>query len=611
MNTCTLTIKMMITGPADSTSPHSAPSVSTMFCPGSSLLNTLLIFSSCTTLSYSFTFLIGISGDDQLDTLLHLPSGDIQGKISKSRDGKDFASFEGVPYAEAPVRWMPPEPKASWDGTLDCTKPGPVCLQTDYVSFTTIGSEDCLSMNIYTTSTDLNMDGDGLPVIVFLHGGGMIQGAGEYYQGDFLVDHGVILITMNYRLDVLGFFSLDSPRVSGNQALRDVQLALRWVKENIQYFGGDPERVIISGQSGGSWATSMIYTSPLSESLFSGAIFESGVALGELGYPYSSREEALAKSKILAEKMDCYSKENEWNSEEVEQCMREKSAEEILLAGFEAQVSWASNGNIDSFSEHGSVLPLPLEDILRQGLFQKVHLMVGTSSQEELVNGIAQAADPTILDGYDEDAVWDTVGVATMFVQKSLFNWTDTCDVKYANMAKYFYFGDKLDKDDLVSYLNFGSDAKFLYPTHKYMNYMSSSQVPVYNYRMSFQDNTSFSFAPGTVGLGLGTVHGDELPYIFKIDPSYYDIPYTGWSPDNLRHSRRMCQLWANFAHFGNPTPDEGSEVLGDFKWENYESENPKFMDLGLELEMMADPDLEKRMSFWEETLADYGSEQC
>eukprot|EP00091_Calanus_sinicus_P010506 TRINITY_DN24378_c0_g1_i1.p1 TRINITY_DN24378_c0_g1~~TRINITY_DN24378_c0_g1_i1.p1 ORF type:complete len:196 (-),score=37.47 TRINITY_DN24378_c0_g1_i1:184-771(-) len=193
---------------------------------------------------------------------------------------------------------MPPEPKASWDGALDCTAPGPICLQSDFATFSIIGSEDCLSLNIYTTGTSQDIEGKSLPVIVFLHGGGLAIGAGEHYKGDFLVDHGVILITINYRLDLLGFFSLDSPRISGNQGLRDAQQALRWVRENIQYFGGDPDRVIISGQSGGSWATSMLYTSPLSESLFSGAIFESGVALGDLGYTYSSREDALRKKSV-------------------------------------------------------------------------------------------------------------------------------------------------------------------------------------------------------------------------------------------------------------------------------------------------------------------------
>merc|ERR1711892_105120 len=573
-------------------------SVFTMPLESSPLVLALLLASGCTA----------------LDTIINLPSGDIEGNILQSRDGNEYASFEGVPYGEKPVRWMPPAFKASWEGTgaLDCTKPGPMCLQADpYTPGSIIGSEDCLSMNIYTTSTSKDGQGDGLPVIVFLHGGGMVMGAGQYYKGDFLVDHSVISITINYRLDLLGFFSLDSPRISGNQALRDVQLGLRWVKENIQYFGGDPERVVLSGQSGGSWATSMVYASPLSESLISGAIFESGTVLGPLGYPYDTREEALEKSKIVANELDCYSLETVWNPEEVQQCMMKKTAEEVLLAGTMTHISWASNGVIDSISEHGSVLPLPLEDILLQGLFPQVPLMIGTMSNEDVLFSAAEIADPSLLNGYNDDKVWESLAISRMFPQKSLLNKTDNCDVKYAKLAKTFYFGDTLDSDDLLSYVTMGSDIKFAYGTQEYMDYMRDSQVPVYNFRMSFQDNTSFSFATGTVGKGLGVAHGDELPYIYKIDPLYYDVPYADWSDHNIRHSQRMCRLWANFAKHGNPTPDEGSEILGDVKWEKYESGNPMFMDLGLEFKMKSDPELMKRMAFWKETLANYGSEQC
>eukprot|EP00091_Calanus_sinicus_P003355 TRINITY_DN13513_c0_g1_i1.p1 TRINITY_DN13513_c0_g1~~TRINITY_DN13513_c0_g1_i1.p1 ORF type:complete len:161 (-),score=34.17 TRINITY_DN13513_c0_g1_i1:33-473(-) len=117
--------------------------------PPSSSLLILLVFSTSSTLSAL-----------QLDTLVHLPAGDVQGKILQSRAGNDFASFEGVPYAEKPVRWMPPEPKASWEGALDCTAPGPMCLQPDFATQSIIGSEDCLSLNIYTTATGTSQDID-------------------------------------------------------------------------------------------------------------------------------------------------------------------------------------------------------------------------------------------------------------------------------------------------------------------------------------------------------------------------------------------------------------------------------------------------------------------
>merc|ERR1711936_127741 len=547
------------------------------------------------------------TGDSRdLQTVIKLPTGEIQGKLLQSRNGIQFASFEGVPYGEKPERWMPPEPKSSWSDRLDCTSPGPMCVQvTDFVNLVTSGSEDCLSMNIYTTNT--NENNNNLPVLVFLHGGGMILGAGEIYEADFLVDHDVILVTINYRLDVLGFLSLDSPRISGNQALRDVQLALKWIKENIKYFGGDSSRVILSGQSGGSWAVSMAYASPLSESLFAGAIAESGVAIEHIGSVYSDREEALDKAKVLAKNLDCYNEEDLWNAEEIETCLRGKSPSEILKVGYETQVSWITRGNVDYFSEHGSVLPLPMEDILRFGFFHQVPLMIGTSSQESLMLELATVYDPSTLESYNE--VWDTDGVRKIFANRSPYNNGSDfgpCDKEYAEKAKVFYFEGVIDQDDLVAYLNLASDAGFNYGTHKFMNYISTTQVPVYSYRMSFQDNTSFSFAEGTVGMGLGTGHGDELPYIFKMDPSYYDVSYGNWSQDNLRHSHRMCQLWANFARYGNPTPDGGSDILGDVKWEKYDSENVMFMDLGLEFEMKSDTDLMKRMEFWEETLANF-----
>merc|ERR1712179_626757 len=563
-------------------------SFSSMSLQDTALLLTLLLFYSCTA----------------LDTLIQLPTGQLQGRIQQSRDGKEFASFEGVPYAEEPERWLPPELKTSWDGTLDCSKAGPMCLQTDpSTPDTTVGSEDCLSMNIYTTSTDKEAN---MPVIVFLHGGGMILGTGEYYEGHFLVDHGVISITMNYRLDILGFFSLDTPKISGNQALRDIQLGLRWVRENIRFFGGDPDRVVISGQSGGSWATSMIYASPLSDSLISGAIFQSGVVVGPLGYPVDTREEALYKSKLLAQELGCYSEEDDWDPENIEQCLADKSSEEILLAGFQTHVSWATSGLIDTFSEHGAVLPVPLEDILQQGLLQQVPLMVGTMSNEMLLFAPEELADPSMMDMYNDNKVWTSNALYQMLPQKDLLNLTDSCDEMHALQAKDFYFGETTDSDDLLAYLAFGSDVKFGFGTNKWIDYMSSSGNlgPVYNYIMSFQDNTSFSFAPGVVGRGLGVAHGDELPYLYKIDPNYYDVPYSGWSEDNQQHSSRMCELWANFAKYGNPTPVPGSQALGNVTWEEYDIGKPSYMDLGLELKMVSDPELMKRLTFWKDTLA-------
>ena len=123
-----------------------------------------------------YLVLILITSCYALETLIQLPAGKIQGREQQSREGRKIASFEGVPYAAKPERWLPPQPVAPWDITLDCSKPGPMCLQTDIMTDTmntTIGSEDCLTMNIFTTNTSTAAN---LPVIDFL-----IAGTGWYY----------------------------------------------------------------------------------------------------------------------------------------------------------------------------------------------------------------------------------------------------------------------------------------------------------------------------------------------------------------------------------------------------------------------------------------------
>merc|ERR1719233_1432947 len=130
--------------------------------------------------------------------------------------------------------------------------------------------------------------------------------------------------------------------------------------------------------------------------------------------------------------------------------------------------------------------------------------MAGTMSNEELIYTMAEVADPSMLDGYNDESVWQSFAIYQMFLERSLLNTTDKCDEQYASMAKNFYFGDTLDSDDLLSYINFGSDVKFGFPTNMYIDYLAGSPVPVYNYIMTFQDNTSFSFAGYSVGKGLG-----------------------------------------------------------------------------------------------------------
>lgn len=190
-------------------------------------------------------------------------------------------SFLGVPYAAAPVgalRWRAPQPVVSWTGVKDARAFSPVCRQTvPWVSGPQ--SEDCLYLNVWAPKGAKN-----LPVMVWIHGGGFFGGSGSMqgFDGARLTKQGVIVVTLNYRLGVFGFFAhpeltAESPdKASGNQGLQDQIAALRWVKANISALGGDPRRVTIMGESAGSISVAVLVASPQAKGLFQRAIAESG-----------------------------------------------------------------------------------------------------------------------------------------------------------------------------------------------------------------------------------------------------------------------------------------------------------------------------------------------
>ena len=200
------------------------------------------------------------SGIDAHALKIDLSVGTLEGKIDKAvPSGKAFASFTSIPYAEPPtghLRFKEPVEKSNWSGILDATKEPPKCIRLTEDSQrivqdpdSIVGQEDCLVLNIYTPVTDqlTCIQNADLPVMVWFHGGGFVYGDGgpDMYGPDYFMseqDHPVILVTLNYRLGVLGFLSLGDDVIGGNMALKDQHLALTWVQKNIKAFGGDPQK---------------------------------------------------------------------------------------------------------------------------------------------------------------------------------------------------------------------------------------------------------------------------------------------------------------------------------------------------------------------------------
>ena len=268
----------------------------------------------------------GIAAAAVLAVCLRLPSieaqtppmVDIRGGTIRGLRLNEGAVFRGVPYAAPPVgalRWREPMPVEAWSGTRDATEFGSICPQNAGAAIPNaldIISEDCLFLNVWTAEWPI---ASRRPVLVFIPGGGNINGAGSEARSDgsHLARRGIVVVTLNYRLGSFGFFShaaltAESPhQASGNQGLLDQIAALRWVRANIDRFGGDPDAITLAGISAGAVDVTALMTSPLTTGLFRRAVMQSGPARNVLGQPLSradAEEQGAAHTRSWGASVD-------------------------------------------------------------------------------------------------------------------------------------------------------------------------------------------------------------------------------------------------------------------------------------------------------------------
>ncbi|GAA4632912.1 carboxylesterase family protein [Actinoallomurus vinaceus] len=274
----------------------------------------------------------------------------------------------GIPYAAPPVgglRWQPPAPAAKWSGVRSATGYGSRCPQA--ATDSSVGmNEDCLYLNVYTPTKRTNRP---LPVLFWIHGGGFMSGSGDLYDGSTIArTNNIVVVTINYRLGVLGFLDVPglSERGGGNYGLLDQEAALRWTQRNIAAFGGDPSRVTIAGESAGGHSVCALLASPPAHGLFGGAIIQSG------GCPSHTVAHATAKGETFAAAAGCS------DSATRATCLRAKSSSELLTAG----------------KDFGGILtgPLPVAGVpelsvapdvaVRSGRFNNVPIVIGATRDE-------------------------------------------------------------------------------------------------------------------------------------------------------------------------------------------------------------------------------------
>ncbi|MGZ3735003.1 MAG: carboxylesterase/lipase family protein [Bdellovibrionota bacterium] len=437
-------------------------------------------------------------------------------------------SFRGIPYAAAPVgalRWAPSTPPAAHAETLVADHFGPACPQMQFFALgsrETIGDEDCLSLNIWRPQAGAN-----LPVMVFIHGGGNSVGSSHdlngtsLYDGDSLANRGpAVVVTINYRLGVLGFLahpglSAQSPEgVSGNYALLDQIQALRWVRENIAGFGGNPANVTVFGESAGAIDILALLASPRAEGLFQRAIIESGFLTEQ---PLAVAE---AEGLKFAKAIGC---------EDVA-CLRAKSAGDLVKAAD------LGEGKLRAYAAavDGKILPTGVLDAFRAGRALRVPLIIGTNANEmsTLLPFVSDVRDTLTESGYAEQLNKD---LGTTLGPKALALYPS---------AQY--------GSPYQAYLNVANDSFAHCPTRRIARAFGS---PVWRYVFTHTSDNPF-FAP------YGAGHGLELPFVFRASENL--------SMQELRLADTFQGYWTSFARTGNPN-GEGLPEWKSFRGSEYQ----------------------------------------
>jgi para-nitrobenzyl esterase len=461
----------------------------------------------------------------------------------------DIRVYRGIPFAAPPVgdlRWKAPQPAGSWQGVRQAAEFSNACWQTPYPAAAAIYqaklpplSEDCLYLNIWTPAKSAK---NRLPVMVWIHGGGFTRGFSgtSSYNGEVLARKGAIVVTINYRLGVFGFFahpelSAESAHHdSGNYALLDQIAALQWVQKNIAAFGGDPNRVTIFGESAGSWAVNALMASPLAKGLFQRAIGESGGLFSPMKTLSEAEKEGEKLGRLLAP--DSAPKKSE-NSEEPAQqdtlkALRAMKAEELLKA--------ADSETVRAIVD-GWVLPQDIATIFAQGKQNDVPLIVGYNADE----GTALAPQGANMKAF-------------MFIGGVHQRYGSQADA----LLKIYPAGS--DEQAVSSFYSAYRDQAFGWEMRTWARMATKTgHQPAYMYYFSRRP-------PGPQSARLRAFHASEIAYVFGT----FVWPFP-WEDTDKKLSDAMTSYWVNFAASGNPN---GGSLT---KWPVYSSKDDQALEFG------------------------------
>ncbi|HSP69286.1 MAG TPA: carboxylesterase family protein [Bryobacteraceae bacterium] len=454
------------------------------------------------------------------DPIVSISTGQLRG----SPTSVGGAVFKNIPFAQPPVgdlRWREPLPAKAWTGVREATTMGPMCHQNDNPQLP--HSEDCLQLNIWTPKWP---QVSPVPVMVWIHGGGNTAGSGveALFSGEVLASHGVVVVNVNYRLGVFGFFAhpgltKESPHhASGNYGLADQIMALHWVRDNIAKFGGNPANVTIFGESAGASDVNALIASPLTKGLFVRVIAQSGPAGAGLALAAAEKRGVDFAASLGFTGDDALAK------------LRGISDTELIVKGARAGLG---------ITVDGWVLQEPATKIYAQGRQQKVALLIGNNSQEMQPRGAPGDIRQMISQRYGPlaDRALAAYGVTSA--------------------------GDpQPDPENGTVMLQFTTDNSFRCGTVQELIWHTAAGNTGYQYQFSRTVHGQEA---------LGAPHASEIPFIFGTLPVWQNM--RKYNDSDREYAPQMQEYWTNFAKTGDPN---GGKLV---KWPKFDAAARAYMD--------------------------------
>jgi para-nitrobenzyl esterase len=502
---------------------------------------------------------------NQKNPVVDTKNGKIEGLLENG-----INVFRGVPYAAPPVgdlRWMPPQPVKSWKDVRSAKEFGPIAPQNTMpggmmMQVPQPQSEDCLFLNIWTPG----LDNAKRPVMVWIHGGAFTMGSGSdpMYDSNKLLKRGnIVLVSINYRLGMLGFLRLKDATggkipATGNEGLLDQVLALKWVKDNIAAFGGDPNNITVFGESAGSMSIACLMVMPKAKDLFQKGIMESGV--GSVAVP---KEEANRCGELFV-------KESGFKKDDAK-AMRAFTTAQLLEMEMKIRMASAGAGGTPRVTSSypvtdGEVIPDFPNKLAREGAAKGILTIIGTNLDEYTLFGMM---DPGFANLTEADM---KKRLAAMLPGKGA---DELVEVYNKAIQKR---GEQATPVNILTAIT--TDVMFRMPSLDLVEAQRDSKTPVYSY--------IFTWKSPVMGGVLKSCHALEIGFVF----GKYDAMFCGTGPEADKLSECMQDAWLVFAKTGNPS----GKCIGE--WPAYGNKRMT-MVLGKDSHVEAAP-FEAERAVWE-----------